>query len=217
MAELVNIISISDFSNPFIVVANDVGEAVNPYETRLNEIIAEYQKEILLQILGPQLYYELENDKGGDLPISGKWYDFINGKKYTKDSKTIDYKGIKKILTHLIYYYYNADVKLVPIENGEGALQYDNTKQVIPEAKMIKAWSIAVDLIGYDYLCNFSPYYHLNFYSIYWQPIEYYNYYQDIEKYKPTVYNFLNDEDETSYTFDNWHFTNFEKINKFDI
>jgi len=67
-------------------------------------------------------------------------------------------------------------------------------------------------LIGYDYLCKFSSYYYLNYWNIYRQPFEYYTYYQDTEKYKPTVYNYLNDNE-----FDDWFFKNIEKINKFNI
>ena len=155
---MINLITISDFLQPFMVFAG-----TDETEMRLTEIIAEVQHDFLIEILGHELYYELENDNSGNFPTSQKWIDFINGVDYVKSDIKIGYKGIKKALAYRVYYFYNKYMKSILQENQEGNLLNPNSEQIIPIQKMTEAYNSAGELI-YDY-----------------------------KTYSPTIYNYLND------------------------
>lgn len=152
-----NIITISDFKNPYLVFAT----AGTVTETYLNELIAKYQEEILKNILGIQTYNVMQTDIADDL-----WTRFISGYTYTVDSISYEYQGIKEVLTNFLYYYWNYDLANGLVPDGSVVMNYDENTKVIPQQKMVNSWNDACKLIDnnilydatvYHYLENFAP------------------------------------------------------------
>jgi len=146
MATLVSLLDNTDFqTHPFLIVATETN-----FVNALTEQIAKRQRELLIQILGNQEYYNLENDNSGAFPITQKWIDFINGVVYTKDGNNIDYQGIKEVVKKYVYYWYVRDNVIQATESGGVVYNEQNTYRKIQNLKMVQAYNEMVDLIG-DY------------------------------------------------------------------
>lgn len=159
---MINLISISNFTQPFLVFGGDEIST-----KKLDEIITESQNDFLLEVLGNELLYELNQDNSGNLPTTQKWIDFLSGLVYVIDTKIIDYKGFNLALKYYVFIKYNEWSESQLEASGEVVLQLNNSKQVSPKRKLIDASIKLVELTG--------------------------NYYNWI--YAPTCYNYLTDTD----------------------
>ena len=97
-----NIISILDFTNPYLVYAPGGTE----HETYLNELITIHQEDILKQILGIQTYNTMNANMTEDV-----WVEFIGGKEYPVDGIDYKYNGIKGVLARMVYYHWHDSKK----------------------------------------------------------------------------------------------------------
>jgi hypothetical protein len=138
-----NLITISDFYNPYMVYA----ESGEDTETFLNEIITYYQKAILTSILGEIEYNNFEDDLTGTVPASDQWDWFYTGKEYTYNDVTYKYQGIKDVLVRMIYYYWQKETASNLAESGQLRKNLVNAVQVIPSFKMSRAYNEAIDNI----------------------------------------------------------------------
>lgn len=159
MSILANIIIFEDFENPYMVFENPIAEE------KLDEIITNTQRKVLQHILGYPLFDELQNDNGGDLPITGKWKDFIDGVTYLKNGVNIYYKGIKDVLTRMTFRDWNISNYTSLQENSRVQIKQKTSKQKTDKELNVSAYSEASEMVG-NILDN---------------------------EYKPSVYNYLND------------------------
>jgi hypothetical protein len=181
---MINLIDKDDFSIPYQVVAGSTA-----LETRLDDIITQYQRAYLIDILGDEEYNKFENDFSGGVPQSQEWIDFLDGATYTKESVsgitlTINYLGIKPVLAKLIYKDYQHATITKVFTNGKAQVNRADATQMFPDSLIVEAYNLAIDEI--------------------WNGSE----------YAPTVYNFL-EENETDYP--DWVFKKINKINRIGI
>ena len=179
---MINLATNIDFKNPYQVYSDDGADII------LEQIITQFQRRYLVQILGEQEYSKFESD-GNGIPTEDKWTRFLNGYDYQKDSSsgvpiTIRYPGIKPVLTKLIFLDYHENTQEVTQKNGRGRMKRLNIDQIKPRNMQVNAWNDAVDEI------------------------------KDESLYSPTVYNFLYEHKEN---YPDWDFTGFEHINIFNI
>lgn len=138
---MANIITISDFSSPYLVYAV-TGDDSN---TILNDLITYYEKLILTQILG-----EIEYNDYIANPSNTEWGYFVDGHTYTYNSESYVYPGIKPILTKFLYYYWQVETSSSLAESGQLKKNLVNSIQIVPAHKMVRAYNEAIDLISND-------------------------------------------------------------------
>lgn len=184
---MVNLITKSDFIIPYNIVADTPA-----LEARLDGIITTYQPIILRNILGELEYNNFDNDFSGGVPASDHWKNFLNGTTWiiSRNSKTItvNYLGIKPILSKMIYFYSNEATMTAKMQSGEAQMKFQNSVQVPPDDLIRRSWNEALYLIGMD--SNDSD--------------------SELEEYKGTVYNYL---DRNNTLFPNWEFTLQKRLN----
>lgn len=134
-----NLITISDFKNPYLVFSGELG---SPEETYLNELIAEHQEIILKRILGVQMYNEFETNIADTF-----WVNFINGVEYTYNGDVYHYKGIKQVIARMLFYWWNFEMQNSLVSKGAIKLDFKEGIKIIPTSKMINQFNIAVELI----------------------------------------------------------------------
>lgn len=138
------LIEITDFSNPMLVYAKTTGAT----DTYFDEVVQRYQKKILLDILGRQLYNEFDAAYTAGLVADTFWYRFYNGYDYTVDSVEYKYLGIKEVLVGFIFYYWMASKKSTLSEDGHTIADYEESSKYMPQELMEEAWNDAVDVIS---------------------------------------------------------------------
>jgi len=176
-----NLIVIGDFNNPYLPYAGADSAAY------LNDIITQYQKPILTQILGEVEYNNFNDDLTGIVPGSTEWEYFLDGTTYVHDSVSYVFPGIKPILTKFMFYYWQRDTVNDLAETGQLKKNLLNASQVIPAHKMTAAYNDSVDEII------------------------------NVREYSPTVYHFMNHMQDDNDYFPDWDFTTFIKINIFNL
>lgn len=139
-----NQITKSDFKTPYTVSVKDK-TPIDPTETFLNELIAEHQEKILRQILGFQLYNEMETDILEDI-----WVEFFAGKTYTENGVKYVYKGMKHILCRFVYFYWHEAKSNDLVPDGAVQIAYEQSMKVIPEYKMQAQYNTAIEFIQSD-------------------------------------------------------------------
>lgn len=116
-----------------------------------------------------------------------EWDEFVDGDTYVHDDITYVYPGIKPVLTNLMYYYWNVETASNLGESGALKRSLVNAVQVVPRYKMVRAFNDAVA----DIFNN--------------------------RTYSPTVYNFLLHKQEDEDYFPDWEYTQFYKINQWNL
>jgi len=158
---MVNLIDISYFEeSPYLIPIGDMLP-----EQSLTDQVGKRQREFLIAVLGFQEYYNLENDNGGNLPITQKWVDFIDGVVYQKDNYNIDYKGIREALQRYVYFWYVRNNLTQMTEAGGVELQFENSIRKSGNQNAVDAYNEMTSLIGSE------------------------------ANYEPTIFNYLNDHD----------------------
>lgn len=143
-----------------------ITDDVTEVDGAVTDFIEEYVAECLLKCLGYDLYREfslvLDKAKSNGLvdgsPI--KWDQLLNGHVYTdpNSSKTIAWRGIryeaipdggynKSFLANYVYYFYEKDDYITRSDAGHQILNAANAENVLPTAKVTRAWNKMVDMI----------------------------------------------------------------------
>lgn len=183
-------------------------------ETGLTQAITQYEKEILISLLGYKLYSLLLADLSNGEPQTQKYIDLVNGAEFTHTFDGVDYtlkwEGLintGKISLIAYYVYYKYVERNVSSFYGTGvsmANTQEGWSRVSPESKMINAWERMRELYGK------------------WPP-EYKQYYPypilgtDLSEtfdLLPSAYHFLL-KNKTDYP--DWVFTPLWNLNKFGI
>ena len=135
------LITVKDFKNPMLVYAESTGVT----DTFFEEVVQRYQKKILLDILGRQLYNEFDAAYKAGLTSGTFWYRFYNGYDYTVDSIEYNYLGIKGVLVGFIFYYWMASKKSQLARDGHTLQNYEESQKYMPQELMEESWNDAVD------------------------------------------------------------------------
>jgi hypothetical protein len=157
----------------------------------VTNFITRYEKEILTDLLG----YELYTLVAASTELSGRLYDLINGKEYTKQyngrDQKVKWNGLKNtdkisLIAYYVYYRYQLAKATLPGGSGELKPKVENGVNAELANKVMDAWHRMRELYGYEG--------------------------QDI--LAPSAYNFL-----TKYatTYPEWVFTEIGKVNGFDL
>lgn len=84
-------------------------------DTRLSQAITQYEKEILISLLGYELYAALQDDLVEGVPQTQKYKDLVDGKVYTQEYNgneyTIKWNGLANteklsLIAYFVYYKY---------------------------------------------------------------------------------------------------------------
>ena len=183
-------------------------------DTSLTQAITQYEKEILIQLLGYKLYSLLVADCTDGVPATQIYKDLVNGKEFDHEFNgeimTLKWEGLKganniSLIAFYIYYCYverdssrytGTGVSMTPA--GEGF------QRVSPEGKLINAWNRMRDLYGVippEYKCYFpGPIKGINLPGVFTPD--------------PSAYNFLYANKDS---YPDWYFTAQWNINQFGI
>ena len=183
-------------------------------ETALTQAIAQYEKEILIKLLGYKLYSLLQADLVDGAPVTQIYIDLVNGKEFTLTYNGVDYlvkwEGLanaakQSLIAYYVFYKYVE--RNVSTFYGTGVSQanvQEGWQRINPASKMINAWERMRELYGKV-------------------PPEYKQYYDrpilgtdlsEIWELQGTAYNFLL-ENKTDYP--DWVFTPLWNMNQFGI
>jgi len=202
----------SFIDSTYFVGEINIPDAAN--DTALVQAIPQYEKEILISLLGYKLYSLLQADLVLGVPQTQKYIDLVQGKEFTHAYNDYDYtikwEGLQNtlkssLLSYYVFYkYVERDVTRLYGTGVSIANTKEGWQRVSPESLLINAWNRMRQLYG----------------TI---PPEYKSYYNkpilgteipgpfDID---PSAYNFLltNIAD-----YPDWVFTPLWNINKFGI
>ena len=122
-------------------------------ETALTQAITQYEKEILIKLLGYKLYSLLMADLSNGAPVTQKYIDLVNGKEFTLTFNGSDYlvewQGLGSLIAYYVFYRYVE--RNITSFYGTGVSQsnvQEGWQRVSPESKMINAWERMRELYG---------------------------------------------------------------------
>ena len=182
--------------------------------TEIAQAIDQYEKELLIDLLGYKLYSLLQADLSNGVPVTQKYVDLVNGAEFSHSFRgeniTLKWEGLKNTaLQSPIAYYvfckygerdttrlYGTGVSMATTEKG--------WERVSPENKLINAWERMRVLYG-----KLPPEYK----GCYSEPIKGESAPHSLNT-DPSAYNFLlaNVDD-----YPDWYFTPKWNINRFGI
>jgi len=171
-------------------------------QATLTSDISFYEKEILMDALGYQLYLEYTTAIAGESPAQ-KWLDLRDGAEFsfefygnTVTRKWIGLENSDKVslIAYYVYAMYIRKVSQTLTGVGMAVGQSENAQIVSGSRKMVNAWNRFIEQYG-EVPDGFNSH---------WD--SHYIHYDD----KPTIYNFLlaNSDD-----YDDWIYTRREDIN----
>lgn len=172
----------------------EINIPANSLDSDMAEYIAQYEKKVLIKLLGYELYKDFLDD-----PSQTRWVRLINGHEYSEDyqggTTTVKWNGLvntEKIsfIAYYVYFYWMKFHASSTTSVGESVIEKENALGITPVSKMVSAFNNCVGLYGMlrDPIIN------------------------------PTAYNFLNKfEDDETNGYDGWIFTPIEKINILSI
>ena len=174
----------------------------------LAQAITQYEKEILISLLGYELYNIVVNNQESE-----PYKSLIEGAEFelTFDgiTQTLKWEGLKNsikesLIAYYTYYKYQERNYIKP--SGVGAIMPDaeNSERVSPYPKMVNAWNRMIELYGY-----FPNYWFITHSSKIIQPDG-----SLIYDSKPSAYNYLS---ANINDFPKWIFAPLRPINQFGI
>ena len=127
-------------------------------DAQLTQAIAQYEKEILIQLLGYPLYSLLIDDCTNYVPATQKYIDLVNGADFTHayggDEVTLHWNGLKNtelqslIAYYVFYKYVERDVtRLYPV-GVSMSKEGNDFLRVSPVNKLCAAWERMRELYG---------------------------------------------------------------------
>lgn len=189
-----------------------IGEILLTNKTDLaaeyTSIITKYEKEILISLLGYELYNAMINDQETE-----PYKSLIEGSEFelTFDgiTQTLKWEGLKNsakesLIAYYCYYKYQQKEFIMPSAVGAIKPDAENSEIVSPYPKMVQAWNNLINLYGY-----FPNSWFIRSQSKIIEPdggLIYDN--------APSAYNYLCANIDS---FDNWIFTPLKPINVFGI
>lgn len=206
---------------PFIDASYFVGEINIPnvsasgVSAGLTQSIAQYEKEILISLLGYKLYSLLIADLDGDgLPQTAKYTNLVDGAEFTHtidgEDITLMWGGLKNaqkqsLIAYYVYYkYVERDITHLSGSGISMSPEGKGWKRASSVNKMVSAWERMRELYGKLPVGN----------RVYYtKPLTFDNI-VDVYNYDPSAYNFLyaNKDD-----YPDWIFTPQWNINAFGI
>lgn len=140
-------------------------------ETSLAQAIPQYEKEILIKLLGYKLYSLLTADLLNGVPQTQKYIDLVQGKEFTHyyngGTYTLKWEGLQNTLKtslisyYIFYKYVERDVTRLYGTGVSMATVKEGWERVSPASKLINAWSRMRELYGkippeYKYYYSYS-------------------------------------------------------------
>lgn len=134
--------------------------STEPILTLVNAAITQYEKEILIKLLGYKLYSLLIADCAGatGLPVTQKYIDLVNGKEFTHtydgQEYTIKWEGLKNtakisLISHYVFYnYIERDVTRLYGTGVSMATVKEGWERVSPVNKLCSVWERMRELYG---------------------------------------------------------------------
>jgi len=137
-------------------------------ETALTQAITQYEKEILIKLLGYKLYSLLIADLSNGVPVTQKYINLVNGKEFTLTYNGADHlvkweglanTALQSLIAYYVFYkyvernitsFYGTGISMSNVQEG--------WSRVNPEMKMIHAWERMRELYG-----KIPPEYKLNY------------------------------------------------------
>lgn len=141
-----NLCAYTDFVGDKNIPIKDVTDFTNNY-------IAVYQKEILIKLLGFDLYLALEAGLS-EGTIAQKWTDLKNGSTYVVDGVKKQNPGVKDIVVYYVYCkWLSANYNQI---TGVGVINStaENAEKIDPEIKIMAGWNTMVNYYNmvYDFI-----------------------------------------------------------------
>ena len=141
-----NLCAYTDFVGDKNIPIKDVTDFTNNY-------IAVYQKEILIKLLGFDLYLAFEAGLS-EGTIAQKWTDLKNGSTYVVDGVKKQNPGVKDIVVYYVYCkWLSANYNQI---TGVGVINStaENAEKIDPEIKIMAGWNTMVNYYNmvYDFI-----------------------------------------------------------------
>lgn len=185
----------------FIREVNLPGNVLSGTLANITPYIEQYEREVLIDLLGYPLYKSLLVGIAAGSPDYGsvRWKRLITGHEYDITYQGVDtqvkWNGLindekRSLLAYFIFYYYLKDHTTFTSNRGELAGLSENAVPFNPAQRLVKSWNLGRDLYGktVDDLVN------------------------------PTAYNFLyNFKDDETNGYDGWIFTPIDHLNTFSL
>jgi len=157
----------------------------------LSTIITRYEKEVLQQLLGYELWKALDDDLVSGVPQTQRFIDLVDGKEYTVGSSTIKWNGLQNtdkisLIAYYTFYWYLRNHTTNTSTLGEVGSNMENAIVVSPAQRLSGAWHRLRELYGFAAQNSLIP----------------------------SAYNFLQ---EYESTYSEWEFTEIGTVNSFDL
>ena len=122
----------------------------------VNDFIVKYEKKFLSEILGYKMYSQLVTAYTPTAPISGIWFDLVNGKRFIDSLGRDNYfGGLADIsegdsyklspIANYIYWQFMKNTATNTVGIGESITATENAFRVSPKDKMVTAWNEMVE------------------------------------------------------------------------
>jgi len=199
-------------------------------DSELQFFISEYEREVLIKLLGYNLYKEFSEqfdvDANGKWTIKPaadqKWKDLLNGTEYTIDTVTYNFRGLifseglgtsliqRSLLSYYVYFNFLSNDVDHYASIGVQAETAKNADRVSAIPKAVNAWSKFFQLAVGNYN---TPYYVTNASGM--TGIDWFGCDNSGER---SLYEYLNDiNTQTPDTYEDWKPQRLENINQFGI
>lgn len=129
-----------------------------PNATTISQAITQYEKEILMSLLGYPLYKLLIADLSNGIPQTQKYVDLVNGAEFTHSFRgediTLKWEGLKNtalqslIAYYVFYKYVERDVTRLYGTGVSIASTKEGWERASPVNKLINAWERMRELYG---------------------------------------------------------------------
>ena len=120
--------------------------------SNIDSYITKYEKEILMQLLGYDLYKDFIAN-----PTDARWVEFKDGAEYTVKSGASEYTvkwnglvntDLVSLIAYYIYFNYMRDLVTHTSGIGEVLSASENAARITPSDKMVHAWNEHIAIYG---------------------------------------------------------------------
>ncbi len=124
----------------------------NALTNDMAEYITQYEKDILIKLLGYELYKDYLSSPG-----DRRWTRLISGYEYTEEfnglTTSVKWEGLTNtalvsLIAYYIYYWYMNFHASDTTTIGESITEKENALGISPTSKMVNAWNNCVELYG---------------------------------------------------------------------
>jgi len=146
---MTNFVTITDFTGDRNIDIQD------KYLTDFNNFITKYQKEVLIKLLGYDLYLAFETGLLED-PIAAKWTNLKNGSTYQVDGINKQNPGLIDIVAYYVYCKHVSTNFEQYSSLGVTASNIEGGTVVSPENKITNGWNNMLNYyyMVYDFISN---------------------------------------------------------------